>query len=225
MKILIIEDEKALRESIKKYLDYQGYICEMVADFPAAREKISSFDYDCVVADIGLPGGSGFDIITELKYLESKAGIIIISARNSLDDKLMGLGLGSDDYLTKPFHLSELNARIQAILRRRNFEGSKFLRFNEIALVPDARKVTVNDIPVDLTDKEYNLLEYLITNKGRVLTKPAIAEHVWGDEYLQAGGYDFIYSQIKNLRKKLLDAGGCYYIKTVHGAGYRFTER
>ncbi|MES1219154.1 MAG: response regulator transcription factor [Bacteroidota bacterium] len=225
MKILIIEDEKALRESIKKYLDYQGYICEMADDFVSAREKISSFTYDCVVVDISLPGGTGFDLISELKYIESKAGIIIISARNSLDDKLKGLGLGSDDYLTKPFHLSELNARIQAILRRRNFEGSKFIRFNEITLHPEERSIAVNDTAIELTDKEYNLLEYMITNKGRVLTKPAITEHVWGDEYLQAGGYDFLYSQIKNLRKKLMDAGSGDYIKTVHGAGYRFTER
>ena len=224
MKLLIIEDEKPLRESIVKYLGYQGYICETADDFASAREKVSSFTYDCVVVDIGLPGGSGFDIITELKYLESKAGIIIISARNSLDDKLTGLSLGSDDYLTKPFHLPELMARIQAIVRRRNFGGNKFIRFNEITLLPDARRVTVNDEAVELTDKEYNLLEYLISNKGRVLTKPAIAEHVWGDEYQQAGGYDFIYSQIKNLRKKLLDAGSGDYLKTIHGSGYRFSD-
>jgi DNA-binding response OmpR family regulator len=224
MKILIIEDEKPLRESITRYLDYQGYVCETAGDFLSAREKVSSFNYDCIVVDIGLPGGSGFDIIKELKYLESKAGIIIISARNSLDDKLKGLDLGSDDYLTKPFHLPELMARIQAILRRRNFEGNKFIRFNEITLIPGERRVTVNDEAVDLTDKEYNLLEYLISNKGRMLTKPAIAEHVWGDEYLQAGGYDFIYSQVKNLRKKLLDAGSGDYLKTVYGSGYRFTD-
>ncbi|MCW3117837.1 MAG: transcriptional regulator [Chitinophagaceae bacterium] len=225
MKILIIEDEKPLRESIKKYLGYQGYICETADDFALAREKVATFTYDCVVVDIGLPGGSGFEIIKELKYLESRAGIIIISAKNSLDDKLKGLGLGSDDYLTKPFHLPELMARIQAVLRRRNFQGSKFIRFNEISLFPEGRQVTVNDTVVELTDKEYNLLEYLISNKGRVLTKPAIAEHIWGDEYLQAGGYDFIYSQIKNLRKKLLDAGSGDYVKTVYGSGYRFTDR
>src|ERR1700683_1290762 len=127
MKILIIEDEESLRQSVKKYLSQRGYLCETAEDFGSAREKVSSFDYDCVVVDIGLPGGSGFDIVSELKWLESKAGIIIISAKASLEDKLKGLELGSDDYLTKPFHLSELNARIQAIIRRRNFEGNKII--------------------------------------------------------------------------------------------------
>lgn len=224
MKLLIIEDEQALRESMVKYLSYQGYICETAADFTSARDKLSLFNYDCVVVDIGLPGGSGLDIVSEVKYMESKAGIIIISARNTLDDKLRGLELGSDDYLTKPFHLSELNARIQAILRRRNFEGNKTIGFYEIKLYPEQRKATVNEKSIELTDKEYNLLEYFISNKGRVLTKPAIAEHNWGDEYAQAGDYDFIYTHIKNLRKKLLDAGSGDYLKTVYGSGYRFTD-
>jgi DNA-binding response OmpR family regulator len=180
--------------------------------------------YDCIVVDIGLPYGSGFDIVSAVKNFESKAGIIIISAKNALEDKLKGLELGSDDYLTKPFHLSELNARINAILRRRKFDGSKFIQFNEIKLDADAQRVTVNDKAVDLTEKEYRLLEYFIANKRRVLTKPAIAEHIWGDEYVQAGEYDFIYTHIKNLRKKLLDAGSGDYVKTVHGSGYRLTD-
>jgi DNA-binding response OmpR family regulator len=224
MKILIIEDEESLRQSVKKYLGQRGYLCETAEDFASAREKVSSFDYDCVVVDIGLPGGSGFDIVSELKWLESKAGIIIISAKTSLEDKLKGLELGSDDYLTKPFHLSELNARIQAIIRRRNFEGNKIIRFNEIKLFPEARRVTINEVPVELTEKEYQLLEYLIANKGWVLTKPAIAEHIWGDEYLQVTDYDFIYNHVKNLRKKLLDAGSSDYLKTVYGSGYRFSD-
>ncbi len=225
MKILIIEDEKALQESIVKYLDHQGFICEAVNDFLAGKERISQFVYDCVVVDIGLPYGSGLDIIKELKYLESKAGIMIISAKNSLDDKLDGLDLGADDYLTKPFHLSELNARINAIIRRRNFGGSKAIQFNEIKLEAEAQRVTVNAKNVELTDKEYQLLEYFIANQHRLLTKTAIAEHIWGDEYLHVSSYDFIYTHIKNLRKKLMDAGSVDYIKTVHGAGYRFTER
>jgi DNA-binding response OmpR family regulator len=224
MKILIIEDEESLKQSIKKYLDQRGYICETVGDFISAREKLGSFTYDCVVVDIGLPGGSGLNIVKELKYLESRTGIIIISAKNSLEDKLHGLETGSDDYLTKPFHLSELNARIQAILRRRNFEGNKTIHFHEIKLLPEGRLVTVNDIAVQLTDKEYHLLEYLIINKGWLLTKAAIAEHIWGDEYLQVTDYDFIYNHVKNLRKKLLDAGSGDYIRTVYGSGYRFTD-
>jgi DNA-binding response OmpR family regulator len=174
--------------------------------------------------DIGLPFGTGLDIVKELKEIESKSGIIIISARNSLEDKLKGLELGSDDYLTKPFHLSELNARINAIIRRRNFGGSKTIAFNEIQIDPEAQRVTVDKRQVELTDKEYQLLEYFIANKRRVLTKAAIAEHIWGDEYETVSNYDFIYSHIKNLRKKLIDAGSEDYIKTVYGSGYRFTD-
>lgn len=224
MKILIIEDEKPLRESIQKYLEYHGYVCEAAADFPSGKEKALQFIYDCIVVDIGLPYGSGLDIVTELKYMESKAGIIIISAKNALEDKLKGLESGSDDYLTKPFHLSELNARINAILRRRNFDGSKFIRFNEIKLDPEGQRLTVNEKVVDLTEKEYHLLEYFIANKRRVLTKAAIAEHIWGDDYVHVSDYDFIYTHIKNLRKKLLDAGSGDYIKTVYGSGYRLTD-
>ena len=159
-----------------------------------------------------------------LKEIESKSGIIIISARNALEDKLAGLELGSDDYLTKPFHLSELNARIHAIIRRRNFKGSKIISFNEIKLNPEGHAVTVEGKAVDLTEKEYQLLEYFIANRGRVLTKAAIASHVWGDEYEQVSQYDFIYTHIKNLRKKIMEAGAGDYIKTVHGVGYRFTD-
>jgi DNA-binding response OmpR family regulator len=224
MKVLIIEDELALQESIQKYLEHQGYVCEAVGDFRTGIEKVDNFNYDCVVVDIGLPYGSGLDIVKELKDIESKSGIIIISAKNSLEDKLTGLELGSDDYLTKPFHLSELNARINAIIRRRNFGGSKNITFNEIKLYPDAQRVTVNQKTIDLTEKEYQLLEYFIANQRRVLTKGAIASHIWGDEYEQVSSYDFIYSHIKNLRKKLIDAGSEDYIKTVYGTGYRFTD-
>lgn len=224
MKILIIEDEQHLRESIRQYLEYHGYVCETAENFLKGKEKAGEFVYDCIIVDIGLPYGNGFDIISMLRNFESKAGIIIISARHSLEDKLKGLELGSDDYLVKPFHLSELNARITAILRRRKFDGSKYIEFNEIKMDPDAQRITVHDKPVDLTEKEYQLLEYFITNKRRVLTKPAIAEHIWGDEYTQAGDYDFIYTHIKNLRKKLMDAGSADYIKTVYGSGYRLTD-
>jgi DNA-binding response OmpR family regulator len=225
MKILIIEDEQALQESILKYLEHQGFICEAVSDFLQAKEKLARFDYDCIVVDIGLPYGSGLELVKELKYMESKAGIIIISAKNALEDKLAGLDLGADDYLAKPFYLSELTSRINAIIRRRNFSGNKVIAFNEIKLEAEAQLVTVNDKPVVLTDKEYQLLEYFIANRRRLLTKAAIAEHIWGEEYLHVSNFDFIYSQIKNLRKKLLDAGSGDYIKTVYRAGYRFTDQ
>ncbi len=225
MKILIIEDEKALQESIVKYLEHQGFVCEAVSDFLNGKAKVAEFVYDCIVVDIGLPYGSGLDIVKELKYMESKAGIIIISAKNALEDKLNGLDLGADDYLAKPFYLSELTARINAILRRRKFEGSKVIQFNEIKLEAEGQWITVSGKRIDLTDKEYKLLEYFIANQHRLLTKTAIAEHIWGDEYVHVSNYDFIYTHIKNLRKKLIDARCEDYIKTVYNAGYRFTDR
>ena len=224
MKILIIEDEPSLRQSIRQYLEHQGYVCETAIDFRTGMEKVMAFNYDCVVVDIGLPFGSGLDIVRELKEIEPGSGIIIISARNALEDKLKGLEMGSDDYLTKPFHLSELNARVNAIIRRKNFSGSKVTSFHEIKLYIDAMRVTVNDKTIELTEKEYQLLEYFIVNQRRMLTKAAIAEHIWGDEYDQVSNYDFIYTHIKNLRKKLMDAGAGDYIKTVYGTGYRFTD-
>ena len=225
MKILFIEDEKALQESIVKYLEHQGFVCEAVNDFLKGKAKVAEFVYDCIVVDIGLPYGSGLNIVKELKYMESKAGIIIISAKNALEDKLNGLDLGADDYLAKPFYLSELTARINAILRRRKFEGSKVIQFNEIKLEAEGQWITVSDKRIDLTDKEYKLLEYFIANQHRLLTKTAIAEHIWGDEYVHVSNYDFIYTHIKNLRKKLIDARCEDYIKTVYNAGYRFTDR
>ncbi|MGF6847216.1 DNA-binding response OmpR family regulator [Chitinophaga sp. W3I9] len=222
MKVLIIEDEPALRASIQEYLEHQGYICELAADFPQAIDKVNEFDYDCIVADIGLPKGSGLDVVKELKLLESKAGIIIISAKDSLEDKLNGLELGADDYLTKPFHLSELNARVNAILRRKNFDGNTTVNFQEITIKPASKTVLVHHKSLTLTGKEYQLLLYFIANQHRVVTKSALAGHLWGDEYDQAGSYDFIYTHIKNLRKKMLEAGGEDYIKTVYGTGYRF---
>jgi DNA-binding response OmpR family regulator len=224
MKILIIEDERALQESIIKYLQHQGFICEAVSDFLKGKEKVTRFVYDCIVIDIGLPYGSGLDIVKEMQYMESKAGIIIISAKNTLEDKLKGLDLGADDYLAKPFYLSELTSRINAIIRRRNFGGNNVITFNEINLEAEAQRVTVDGKAVVLTDKEYQLLEYFIANRRRLLTKAAIAEHIWGDEYQQVSNFDFIYTHIKNLRKKLIDAGSGDYIKTVYRAGYRFTD-
>lgn len=222
MKLLIIEDEPVLRDSILEYLERQGYICESANDFAQAMEKVREFDYDCIVADITLPLGSGLDIVKELKSLESRAGIIIISAKDALEDKLKGLELGADDYLTKPFHLSELNARINAILRRKNFNGNTIIRFNEITVIPASQTVLINKLSISLTGKEYQLLLYFIANQRRVITKSALASHLWGDEYDSAGSYDFIYTHIKNLRKKMLEANGEDYINTVYGTGYRF---
>jgi len=222
VKILLIEDESELRKSIKQYLYQEGYVVESVADYVKATEKADDYDYDCVLVDITLPGGSGLDIVKQLKKNNSKAGIIIISAKNSLDDKIAGLDLGADDYLPKPFHLSELNARIKALIRRRNFEGNKALIVNEITIIPEERKVSVKEQEVILTAKEYNLLLFFISNKNRVLSKNSIAEHLWGDDTDQIDSHDFIYTHLKNLRKKLSEKGCEDYIQTVYGIGYSF---
>lgn len=223
MKILVIEDEKELRKSIVTYLSQEGYLCESASGFKEGMEKLAGYEYDCLIIDINLPGGSGLDLIREFKKnSSSEAGIIIISARNALEDKITGLEIGADDYLTKPFHLPELNARIKSIIRRRSFRGSNEIVFNEIRVLPDSREVFVNDEGVTLTAKEYDLLLFFIANKGRVLSKDSIAEHLWGDYMDQADSFDFIYTHIKNLRKKLIQQGSKDYITSVYGIGYKF---
>jgi DNA-binding response OmpR family regulator len=222
MKLLLIEDEPELSADIKTYLDREGYIIECAGDYLAASEKLNLYNYDCVLVDITLPNGNGLQLIQQLKALKSKAGIIIISAKNSLDDKINGLEIGADDYLTKPFHLSELNARLKSIIRRKHFNGSNEIIANEITIKPDERSVSVNNSSVDLTTKEFELLLYFVSNKNRVLTKNAIAEHLWGDDADQIDNHDFIYSHIKNLRKKLTEKGAKDYINTIYAFGYNF---
>lgn len=225
MNLLIIEDEVDLLESITKFLVSESFTVASAASFQEAEEKIDLYSYDCVVVDISLPGGSGLDIIRKLKSKNKDAGIIIISAKNSLDDKLTGLNIGADDYLTKPFHLSELNARIKSIIRRRGLKGANVRKFNELTIEFETRRVYVKDKEVVLTRKEYDLLLYFIMNEDKVLGKEDIAEHLWGDNMsISADSFDFIYNHIKNLRKKLMDYGSEDYIKTVYGIGYKFSE-
>ena len=225
MKVLLIEDERDLLDSMKTYLESEGCRCETAMDYEKAAEKTNLYQYDCVVVDITLPKGSGLQIVKELKERKSEAGIIIVSAKNSLDDKLAGLDLGSDDYLTKPFHLSELNARIKAIVRRKNFSGKDEIIVNEIRIDVPSREVFIDDKQLTVTTKEYELLLFFIANKNKVITKNAIAEHLWGDDMDQNDSYDFIYTHIKNLRKKMIDKGGEDYIKTIYGIGYNFSTQ
>lgn len=222
MKVLVIEDEAELRRSIKEYLYQEGYVVESANDFIKASEKTELYDYDCILVDITLPHGNGLDLIRQLKRSGSQTGVIIISAKDSLDDKITGLEYGADDYLTKPFHLPELNARIKALLRRKKFQGNNKIVLNEISIEPEERKVCVNDAEVNLTGKEYDLLLYFVSNKNRVVSKHAIAEHLWGDNADQVSGHDFIYTHIKNLRKKLIDKGCEDYLQTIYGIGYNF---
>jgi len=219
---LIIEDEKALSESISTYLKAQDYICETAFDFNTAIEKTELYEYDCILLDITLPGGSGLAILKALRENNKTDGVLIISAKNSIDDKVEGLVSGADDYLSKPFHLSELSARIAAIIRRKNFGGNSIIQFNNITIDTQARTAAVNKTTLDLTKKEFELLLYFISNKRRVISKTAIAEHLWGDE--MEGNLDFIYTHIKNLRKKLQEAGSADYLRSVYGMGYKFTD-
>ncbi len=220
MKILIIEDEKDLSADIAEYLSSQDYNCEIANDFAAALDKTDCNEYDCILLDISLPGGDGLKILQSLKEDKKNDGVLIISAKNSLDDKIKGLNLGADDYLPKPFHLSELNARIGAIIRRKNFEGNDLITFEMLSVDTRSKTAFVNGKPLELTKKEYELLLYFIANKKRVITKEAIAEHLWG--YEMSGNFDYIYTHIKNLRKKIIDAGGADYIKSIYGMGYKF---
>lgn len=222
MKILIIEDEKALLDSILSYFTGEGNICEQASTYQTAAEKIALYNYDCILLDLGLPGGDGMKLLAKLKKMKKKDGVVIISARHSLDSKLEGLDLGADDYLVKPFHLSELKARVSAIVRRKNFDGDNVIAFNEISIDVLAVKTTVNGKEISLTKKEFDLLIYFLSNKGKVVTKNAIAEHLWGDEIDISDDFDFIYTHIKNLRKKLLEMGAQDYLRSLYGIGYKF---
>ncbi len=225
MKILIIEDELTLAQSILQYLETEGNTCEIATDFEKAWLKASVYEYDCILVDITLPGGNGLDIIRELKKEQSSVGIIIISAKNSLDDKIKGLELGSDDYLAKPFHLSELNARIKALVRRKEFGGNTTIDFHEIKVFPNEKRVMVGNNELTLTRSEYTLLLYFLANLNRVLSKESIAEHLLGDDSETMDNFDFIYSHIKNLRRKLIQNAAGDYLKAVYGIGYKFTDR
>jgi DNA-binding response OmpR family regulator len=222
MKLLIVEDEKELGKSMRSYLKGENYHCDIAQDYKSALEKVESFEYDCILLDISLPDGNGLNVLRELKANKKTDGVIIISARDSTEDKIEGLNLGADDYLPKPFHLSELSARIAAVIRRRRFDGNKILAIREIAIDTLKKSVSVNNEPVELTHSEFDLLLYLVSNKNRVVSKNAIAEHLTGDEADVFDNFDFLYAHIKNLKKKLAAAGCGDYIRSVYGMGYKF---
>lgn len=224
MKVLIIEDERILAEGITNHLVKEGFLCEVVHSYADAIPKIHLYQYDCIIIDINLPDGIGFDLIKALKTARSTAGIIVISARNAVEDKIKSLDLGSDDYLTKPFHLPELNARIKSIMRRRNYGGANEIEFEEIRINYNARKVFVYSSEVALSKKEYDLLMYFLANKDIALTKASMAEHLWGENADMVDSFDVLYSHVKNLRKKLTEKGARDYIQTIYGIGYKFSK-
>jgi Response regulators consisting of a CheY-like receiver domain and a winged-helix DNA-binding domain len=225
MKILLIEDETDLLEAMVDYLSSEGIICETASTYFKAEDSLSVYSYDMIILDLTLPGGNGLDLIKLIKERNSTAGLLIVSARNSLNDKVLGLDLGADDYITKPFHLAELNSRIKSLARRRFYEGRNELTFNEIIINTDFLEVTVNGEILELTRKEYEILLYFMVNRNRVITRESIAEHIWGDNSTFADNFDFIYSHIKNIRKKIEQKRGRNYLHNIYGIGYKFSER
>ncbi|MCX6227503.1 MAG: response regulator transcription factor [Bacteroidia bacterium] len=222
MKLLIVEDETFIRESVQEFLISEGFLCEATATFSEASFKLDLYEYDLILVDITLPDGNGLNLVKQAKLSHPKTGIIVISARNSLDDKISGLDLGADDYLTKPFHLSELNSRIKALLRRRWFQGSEEINLGSMRINPEKRQLIINNQIVELTRKEFDLILFLVTNPNRVLTKENIAEHLLGDNSDLMENFDFIYTHMNNLRRKLANQGVKDPVKTIYGVGYKF---
>jgi len=223
MKILVVEDEAELREVIQQSLEKQSYIVETAASFVEGLDKIASFEYDCILLDIMLPDGSGLNLLEELKALNTSNNVIIISAKDSLEDKLAGLDGGADDYLVKPFHLAELNARVKSVVRRKSLNGNNKIELARLCVDLEDRLVTINHKELVLNRKEFDILSYLVVNKNRLVNKTALAEQVWGDHMDEADDYEFIYSQIKNLRKKLREGDSGVEIQAVYGMGYKIT--
>lgn len=222
MKILIIEDEQDLAQSIAEYLSEESYLCEFASTYRQALDKIETYHYDCILLDIMLPDGNGMKILEELKRQNKQDGVIIISAKDALDDKIQGLQIGADDYLTKPFHLAELTARLYSVIRRKQFGNSNTVQQNELQIDLLAKTVLVNNDLISLTKKEFDLLLYFIGNKNRVISKSTLAEHLSGDFADMLDNHDFVYAHIKNLKKKLNEAGCDNYLKTVYGTGYKW---
>ncbi len=223
MKVLIIEDERELVKSMVQFLRQESYVCEVAYTESEAVEKLQLFEYDCILLDLSLPDGNGLKILERLKKQNKTEGVIITTAKNSIEDKVQGLNLGADDYLAKPFHLPELVARISAVIRRKHFDGNNRIVFKEIEVDLLGKTISVHGQEVDLTRKEYDLLVFLLANKNRVVSKNSIAEHLSGDDAELFDKFDFIYSHIKNLKKKVAEKGGDDYIKTVYGLGYKFS--
>jgi DNA-binding response OmpR family regulator len=222
MKILIVEDDNDLREITTHSLEKERYVVSQAPDYRTALQKIEDYDYDCILLDIMLPDGNGLDLLAELHAQGKHTNVIILSAKDSLEDKVNGLDLGADDYLPKPFHLAELHARIKSLFRRKLREGERKLQVGNVELFPDDFRVMVQGKEIELNRKEYDILNYFMSRPGRLVNKNTLAESVWGDHIDQVDNFDFIYAQIKNLRKRLKDAGATPELKSVYGFGYKF---
>lgn len=221
MKLLIVEDEPSLLRNLSEFAQKEGFIYDLASNVHIAAEKIALYDYDCIILDINLPDGNGFDLLSLLHDQQKTDGVLILSARDSLEDKLKGLKLGADDYLTKPFYFSELNARIKAIIRRKQFKTNQEIIFGNLKLDLDLREAFVEDNKLNLTKKEYDILSHLIGNSNRVVSKTALAEYIWGDFVDESDSFDFLFSHIKNLKRKLKAAQAKIEISNIYGVGYQ----
>lgn len=221
MKILIIEDEIDLLQNSKEFLEAENFLVETAMDYPSGLEKVMNYQYDCILLDIMIPGGSGLDILKQMKAANRKQAVLILSAKDSVADKVLGLEIGADDYLAKPFHFAELLARIKSIIRRNAQEGSSLLTYKNITVDPENRIVRIADKTLSFNRKEFDILYYFLLRPNKLLEKTTLAEAVWGDHADQADNLDFIYSQIKNIRKKLKDADAEADIQAVYGVGYK----
>ena len=222
MKVLVVEDHIDLSQNVHAYLEKEGYVCEIASGYQSALSKLGGFKYDIIILDLMLPDGDGLDLLSWVKQSQPDVGVLILSAKNAIGDKVKGLELGADDYLSKPFHFTELNARLRAIFRRRHLQGNKVIKCQDLEIDTETMEVRVEDHALDLTKKEFELLMYLVVNKNRVLTKQSIAEHLWGDYIDSLDSFDFVYQHIKNLRKKLSQGGAIDSIQTMYGSGYKF---
>lgn len=223
MQILIVEDEAPLMDSMVSYLEMEGFKCERAGDYHSALSMLDMHEYICMLIDLNLPDGDGLNLVRLARQNHAQSGIIIVSARNAIEERVKGLEMGADDYLVKPFHLSELVARVHSVARRTRMQGAEVLSFGVIRVLPEERKCFVDQEPVDLTKKELDLLLYLMSNRNRVVTKESIADYLWGEYGGGYGSYDFVYTHLKNLRRKLVDAGCPDYIRNMYGVGYKFS--
>lgn len=224
MKLLVIEDERQLSDSIVKFLSQEDYLCEQACTYMEAAEKIAAYEYDCILLDLMLPGGTGLGLLRQIRENAPRTGVIIVSAKDSLDDKVAGLRSGADDYIAKPFHLTELSMRIFALLRRKCFDVSNTIESSGVTVNLLHRTVSVGERVLELTKSEYELLLFLVGNRNRVVSKSALAEHLSGDMADMMDDFNFVYAHIKNLKAKLAEAGRTDCIKTYYGAGYKWND-
>ena len=224
MKILIVEDEKDLISGFLTFSEQEKIYADVATTYREAAEKVYLYEYDCILLDINLPDASGLQLLEDLQKMDRNNGVIVVSARNSVTDKVKGLNLGADDYLTKPFHLSELSARIQAVIRRRKFDTPNLLCFGNLSIELNERKVVAGESLLNLTKKEYDILLHLIANKNRVITKNALAEYIWGDSIDNTDSFDFLFQHLKNLKKKLRQGQAAIQIRNIYGVGYQIAE-